>query len=168
MILVNIKKSGRDAVTEEQLRQAAAGDWVVSDDTLRMYGDHLVAVRDNRVLGVWTIVGHTRRDDGRARFNLAVADEPATSLVGKLSPVQWVRGAANPVKIFDAGEGRQPSSSIELTTQGNPKVVLHGWTLVVYPDGRARVSPPASDKKLIVESAFPGPNGGNVTVRVTD
>ena len=47
MILVNIKKSGRDAVTEEQLRQAAAGDWVVSDDTLRMYGDHLVAVRDN-------------------------------------------------------------------------------------------------------------------------
>lgn len=167
MILVNVKKSGRNAATDMQLREAAAGNWVLADDTIKLYGDTLAAVRGNLVVGHWEIVGHYRvtagQDEGRVCFELGEADP---SLVGEPSPVQWVRGAANPVKIFDSEEGRQASSQIELTAQGNSRVSLLGWSLIVYPDGRARVSPPADGGKLVVESAFPGPSGANVTVRL--
>lgn len=52
--------------------------------------------------------------------------------------------------------------------RGDAGCGLDGWSLVVYTDGRARLQSPDSDRKLIVESAFPGPKGGNVTVRLLE
>ncbi len=89
-----------------------------------------------------------------------------TSLVGL--PGLPVRGAANPVKFVKTETMLPESAEVELTPQGNRRVNLDGWSLVVYGDGRARLQAPDSESKLIVESAFPGPKGGNVTVRLVD
>jgi hypothetical protein len=106
------------------------------------------------------------RDQGARRPCLfALTEAPDFEhLVGQDSPVKWVQGSANPIKLLDTATLAPPSAEIEHTTQGNARVRLEGWTLVVYPDGRARVSPPGKSRVLI-ESAFPGPDGANVTLR---
>src|SRR5665648_260022 len=164
MILVNINKSGAKAVTAEQIEEAAAGAWVLSEKSEEEYADVLVAVRKNTVVGVWTIEEVYRGEDSRASFTLSDAPDFA-DLVGQPSPVEWKQGAANPVKLVETATLQQKSSEVELTPQGNQRVRLERWTLVVYPDGRARLSPP-SESRVVVESAFPGPSGANVTVRI--
>jgi hypothetical protein len=103
----------------------------------------------------------------RDAFDLGGPDAH-TDLVGQPSPATWVRGAANPVKFVKTETMLPESAEVELTPQGNRRVNLDGWSLVVYGDGRARLQAPDSESKLIVESAFPGPKGGNVTGRLVD
>lgn len=163
MIIVNVNKSAAKAVTEEEIRWAAEGAWLLSEASERLYGDYLVAVRKNVVIGAWKIDGSEWDADGRASFNVLPAPELA-DMVGQPSPVEWKQGAANPVKLVDTRTLRQESSDVEMTPQGNRRVQLDGWTLVVYPEGRARVQAPDRQMRLVVESAFPGPQGANVTV----
>jgi len=165
VIIVNVNKSGARAVTDEQVREAAVGAWVLSDSSEQMFGDYLVAVRKNIVIGAWTIEGSSRDDEGKVVFEVGVAPDLG-DMIGQPSPVEWRQGQANPVKLVDTKTLRQEASEVELTPQGNRRVSLDGWSLVVYPDGRARLQSPDVERKLIVESAFPGPKGGNVTVRL--
>ncbi len=167
MIAVNVNRSGARAVSQQQLREAAAGAWVLSEPSLETFGDYLLAVRKNFVVGVWTIRDTYRDDEGKVSFHLEAAPE-FQSLVGEPSPVEWKQGQANPVKLVNTSTLQQDASEVELTPQGNRRVLLDGWSLVVYNGDRARLTAPDSGRKLIVESAFPGPNGANVTVRLTD
>lgn len=166
MILVNINRSGAKAVTAKQIENAARGAWVLSENSEQEYADFLVAVRKNIVVGVWRIKRVEREDDGRATFKLGATQE-FEDLLDQESPVVWTQGQANPVKLVVTATMQQKSSRIEYTREGNPRVQLNGWSMVVYPDGRARISPPGSSR-VVVESAFPGPNRANVTVRVDD
>lgn len=164
MILVNINRSGAKAVTAKQIEGAAQGAWVLSESSEQEYADFLVAVRKNVVVGVWKIAHVEREDDGRATFEL----KPTTKfkdLLGQEPPVIWTQGQANPVKLVETATMQQKSSNIEYTREGNPRVQLNGWSMIVYSDGRARISPPGNSR-VVVESAFPGPNGANVTVRL--
>lgn len=167
MILVNINKSGASAATDEQLRDAAAGAWVIAAASVSTYGDYLAAVRKNLVVGVWTITGSWLEEDGRVSFELAAAPE-MTHLIGEPSPVPWKQGAANPVKLVDTATYLPPSVEVEESPRGNRVVRLDGWSMTIYRDGRARLSAPDVDAKLVVESAFPGPRGANVTVRLIE
>lgn len=166
MILVNVRKSVAPGASPQDLREGASGDWAnISDASLETFADYLAAVRQNIVLGVWPIEGHRRAPDGRVTFELGDPDAHQ-DLVGARSPAVWVPGAANPVKFLKTDTMLPESAEVEMTAQGNRRVALDGWSLIVYDDGRARVQAPDSDAKLIVESAFPGPKGGNVTVRL--
>lgn len=163
VIIVNVNKSAARAVTDKDIREAAEGAWLLSEASERRYGDYLVAVRKNVVIGVWKIEGSQWDEDGRVTFDVGPAPDLA-DMVGQPSPVEWKQGAANPVKLVDTRTLRQESSDVEVTPQGNRRVQLDGWTLVVYPEGRARVQAPETKLRLVVESAFPGPQGANVTV----
>lgn len=166
MILVNVRQSVPPGASAEELREGAAGDWAnISEDSLESFGDCLAAVRQNVVLGIWPIEGHRRVPGNRVRFELGEPDAHQ-DLVGQRSPAEWRQGAANPVKFLDSDSLRPESAEVEMTPQGNRRVALDGWSLVVYSDGRARVQAPDTELKLIVESAYPGPKGGNVTVRL--
>lgn len=166
MILVNVRRTGGVAATSDQLRSAAAGDWAnISDASLERFADYLAAVRQNVVVGVWAIDGHARIDDGRVRFEL-VDCPPFQHMIGEPSPTTWKRGQANPVKLIDTATMAPEAAEVELTPHGNRRVTLDGWSLVVYEDGRARLQAPDRDHRLMIESAFPGPKGGNVTVRL--
>ena len=167
MIIVNINRSGARAVTEEQIRDAAVAAWVISQSSVESFGDYLVAVRKNIVTGVWSIQDSSRDAEGKVWFQVGTAPELA-DMIGGSSPVEWKQGQANPIKLVETRTLRQEASEVELTPQGNRRVQLDGWSLIVYPDGRARLQSPDTDKKLIIESAFPGPKGGNVTVRLMD
>lgn len=165
MIIVNVNRSAAKAATEEQVRDAAIGAWLMSEASELAYGDYLTAVRKNVVIGVWKIEGSSWDKDGRVTFDVAPAPD-LSDMLGQPSPVEWKQGAANPIKLVDTRTLRQEATEVELTPQGNRRVQLDGWTLVVYPEGRARLQAPDVGKKVIVESAFPGPKGGNVTVRL--
>ena len=65
MILVNVSRSAVSAVTDAQLAESARGYWKVSEETIRNYGDHLAAVRDNVIVGIWRI-GPRRRQPRQA------------------------------------------------------------------------------------------------------
>lgn len=168
MIVVNINRSGAKAVTAEQIEAAARGAWVLGESSEQEYADVLVAVRKNSVVGVWTITGVERvtegPDAGKAVFSVAPAPE-FEYLVGQESPAVWTPGQANPVKLLETATMQQKASKVELTKAGNPRVQLEGWSMIVYPDGRARISPPGG-ARVVVESAFPGPDGANITVRI--
>ncbi len=167
MIIVNVNRSGARAVTDEQVREAAVGAWVLSEASEQLFGDYLLAVRKNIVIGAWAIEGSSRDHEGKVTFEVSAAPE-LNDMVGQASPVEWKQGQANPVKLVETKTLRQEASEVELTPQGNRRVQLDGWSLIVYADGRARLQCPDSDRKLIVESAFPGPKGGNVTVRLLE
>ncbi|MET8204179.1 hypothetical protein [Micromonospora taraxaci] len=110
MIAVNIRRSGDDASTPEQVREAAAGDWVLSSRTLDVYGDVLLAVRNGRVRGAFDILGWEPVDGGRIRFDLRESDEYSW-LVGGESPVKWKQGQSNPVVYLDTDDvGEKPPS----------------------------------------------------------
>ena len=165
MIGVNVSRSAAHLDTEEQLRWAAASSWVISDSSLNAHGDYLIAVRKNVVAGAWGIGSWDRNQDGKVTFKLGPAPELA-DMVGQASPVEWKQGQANPVKIIHTRTLLPESSEVEITSEGNRRVQLDGWSLVVYTDGRARLQAPGGDRRLIVESAFPGPPTGSVTVRL--
>jgi hypothetical protein len=167
MIIVNVNRSGARAVSDEQVREAAVGAWVLSETSEQLFGDYLLAVRKNIVVGAWAIEDSTRDVEGKVTFEVSAAPE-VNDMVGQASPVEWKQGQANPVKLVDTRTLRQEASEVELTPQGNRRVQLDGWSLIVYADGRARLQSPDTDRKLIVESAFPGPKGANVTVRLLD
>lgn len=168
MILVNIRKSGKTATSAEQLQAAAASAWSnLKDESLDEYGDFLVAVLMNKVVGVWAIDGRRRDGEDKIWFDLSEAVD-APLAVGDSSPAPWRQGQANPVKYVDTSTLRPEAAEVDVTRDGNRRVALDGWTLTVYTDGRARLSAPDVDRKMIVESAYPGPRGGNVTVRIVD
>lgn len=168
MILVNVRQTAPPGATPEEVQEAATGDWAnISESSLASFGDYLAAVRQNVVLGVWPIEGHRRMPDGRVRFELGNLGAHA-DLVGQASPATWVKGAANPVKFIDTETMLPEVAEVEMTPKGNRRVELDGWLLIVYTDGRARLQAPDGESKLIVESAFPGPKNGNVTVRLVD
>ena len=169
VIVVTINRSGAKAVTPEQIEEVSRGAWVLSERSEQEYADVLVAVRKNVVVGVWTITGVDRvadgPDAGKAVFSVAPAPD-FEYLVGQESPAVWTRGQANPIKLLETATMQQKASKVELTKAGNPRVQLDGWSMIVYPDdGRARISPPGG-ARVVVESAFPGPDGANVTVRI--
>lgn len=167
MIIVNVRQTGAAAVTDQELQANAAGDWVVGDSSIQAFGDYLVAVIANRVVGAWTIDSH-RRVDGKVRFDLSPAPDLAAELTNQPSPVAWKRGQANPIKLVHTKTLRPPEAEVVLTPQGNRRVQLEGWTLIVYSATAARVQPQDGSKKLVVEHAFPGPNGANVQVRLVE
>lgn len=96
MILVNVRKSAESAATPEQIMTAAAGDWAVAESALEAYGDVLLAVRRNVVLGAFDITNWEEVEGGRYRFDLEPSEVYA-ALVGQASPLLWKRGQVNPV-----------------------------------------------------------------------
>lgn len=160
MILVNISRSGIAAVTPQQIRDAAVRAWKVKEESLNRFGDLLVAVRSNVVVGVWKIDGWIREESGRYAFQ--VSDTQDQSMIGGPSPVPWITGQANPVKYVDTTTATD-QADVETTADGHRSVKLEGWTLVVLGGGRAQLHGPTEPAgQLIVENA----GGGNVTVRL--
>lgn len=156
MILVNINQSGADAVTDTQFREAAEGQWKISDQTMRIHGDYVAAVRQNTIRGVWRVVDH-RRDSETEKVGFTLAPAPeAASLIGENVPTPWVRGAANPVKTWDWRPDRGVNRSAT-------SVELKGWTLTLLEDGAVQlVSPP--DSGLLVLETLTGEVGSGVAV----
>jgi len=136
MILVNVSRSAVSAVTDAQLAESARGYWKVSEETIRNYGDHLAAVRDNVIVGIWRIVGHSRPDEagGKVAFDLEPAPE-RSDLVGHSVPTPWVRGAANPVKRWRYQPATEPSPE-------TAAAVVGGWHVEALTDGRLMVRSP--------------------------
>lgn len=161
MILVNVSRSAVAAVTEPQLMEAASAYWKVSEETIRGYGDHLAAVRDNRIVGVWRILGHSRSDEagGKVAFELAAAPERA-DLIGQQVPTPWVRGAANPVKLWDYQPDINPNHEAQFA-------VVNGWQIEALPDGRLQVRSPLNAGPLCIEALIGEPTGGVAVLRVT-
>ena len=131
MILVNVRRSARDAVTPEQLRDAARGDWAnLTDESIDEYGDLLLAVKHNKVVGAWSIASAERLDDDRIRFELR--DDPELEVwVGADSPVQWKRGQANPVALIDTddADSRRPSTSSSRRAPASQRRRTHRITI---------------------------------------
>lgn len=158
MIVVNVNKSSVGAVSDADFREAAAGDWRISDSTVRGHGDYLAAARDNIICGVWRIVDHLRTDEGRVRFTLAPEPHAAIQLVGEAVPVPWVRGSANPVKTWDW----QPSPDASLSESS---VTLNGWTLWLREDGAAQLTSPEGSGVLTLEALIGEPGHGQAVFR---
>lgn len=126
-IVVNIRRSGRDAATDTQVRDAAARAWVVADEQLERHGDVVVAVARNVVRGVYDVTAWRREPTGRVEFELT-ASERFAAIVGGPSPVTWRKGQANPVAFVDTatlhGSGatvtkpRRLTHRIVIETQG--------------------------------------------------
>jgi len=154
MILVNVSRSAVGAVTEAQLAESSRAHWKVSEESIRGYGDHLAAVRDNVIVGVWRIVGHSRPDEGggKVAFDLAPAPE-RSELVGQEVPTPWVRGAANPVKFWDYRPDTDPSLD-------NQAVVVAGWHIAPHPYGGLEVRSPEGAGPLHVAALIGEPTGG--------
>lgn len=157
MLAVNVTASvagtldGRGSDVQECARRW----WVISEATLKGYGDQLLAVADNRVVGVYAIRGWSR--DPNAANKVVLDLDPAGEwqwLVGQDSPVTWARGQANPVRKVEAG----------ILSSLNDQRPVHldagqGWSLDVDEDGRtATVRGPSS--AVIVTSV------GNGAVRL--
>lgn len=160
MILVNVSRSAVGAVTEAQLAESSRAHWKVSEESIRGYGDHLAAVRDNIIVGVWRIVGHSRPDEGggKVEFDLAPAPERA-ELVGQNVPTPWVRGAANPVKFWDYRPDINPANDEQ-------SAVVAGWDIVALPDGGLQVRSPLDAGPLHLEALIGEPTGGVAILRV--
>lgn len=132
MIIVNINVSGANAVTDDQIQDAAKGNWVISDRSVQIHADYLVAVRKNTVVGAWAIDRYDRTDGGkRVAFDLSPAPQLA-HLLGEPSPEPWISGQANPVKLVDTsavlpatGEPAPHKLRIDIT------VTLNGQPLTI-------------------------------------
>ena len=159
MILVNVSRSAVSAATEAQLMEASRAYWKVSEESIRGYGDYLAAVRENIIVGVWRIDGHSRPDEGggKAAFDLAPAPE-RSELIGQVVPTPWVRGAANPVKYWDYRPDTDPS-------QGHQSAVVAGWEVVALPEGGLRVRSPLDAGPLHLEALIGEPTGGVAILR---
>lgn len=109
VIIVNIRRSGDDAATIEQVMEAASGDWVLSESGVDAYGDVLLAVRAGRVRGAFDILGWEQVGSGRIRFYLRVSEDLGW-IVGQESPVRWRQGQSNPVMFLDTESVTDESS----------------------------------------------------------
>lgn len=161
MILVNVGRSAVGAVTDSQLMSAAHAYWKVSEASIRGYGDYLAAVRDNVIVGVWQILGHAHPDEGggKVAFKLAPAPERA-DLVGQEVPTPWVRGSANPVKLWD----HQPDADESPEKQS---ATVAGWHITALPDGRLQVTSPQGAGPVYLESLDGSPTGGTAILRTS-
>lgn len=132
MLAVNITASlsGRLDDRPRDVSACAEGWWVISDSTLRDYADHVLAVAENVIAGVYRVQRWERAANGKVVFNLAPAPEWQW-LVGQDSPVTWRRGQANPVR-------KVGGVLVDQLRSGQPHHVDagHGWVLEVAPDGR--------------------------------
>ena len=99
-VLFNIRRSGVSATNEAQVMEAAAGDWVISEDALQRYGNVALAILQNQVVGAFDVLSWFFTDEGRARLELRPS-ETFEYLVGQPSPRQWKKGQANPVALVD-------------------------------------------------------------------
>ncbi|MGF0131316.1 hypothetical protein ACQREA_15405 [Dietzia cinnamea] len=159
MILVNVSRSAVGAVTEQQLMEAASKYWKVAEESIRGYGDYLAAVRDNTIVGVWRVLGHSRPDDsgGKVVFELGAAPERA-DLIGQEVPNPWVRGAANPIKLWDYQPEAVPSDDTQ-------SAMVCGWHIEALPGGRLQVRSPNGNGPLYLESLTSEPAGGVAILR---
>ncbi|GEM_PF-6589289 len=108
-ILVNIRRSGASAADANEIMEAASGNWVVSENALDEYGDVVLAILHNRVVGAFDLLSWKEAENGRYHFELRPSEDYA-ALVGRDSPRQWKQGQANPVAFVD---------SDDLDTSGN-------------------------------------------------
>lgn len=161
MILVNVSRSAVGAVTEPQLMEAASKYWKVAEESIRGYGDYLAAVRDNIIVGIWRIHGHYRSDEagGKVVFELGAAPEHA-DLIGQEVPNPWVRGAANPVKLWDYQPEAGPGDDSE-------SAMVCGWEIEALPGGRLQVRSPLGGGLLSLEALIGEPTGGVAILRTT-
>lgn len=125
-ILVNIRRTGADAATPDQVRRAASGDWVISPAALDDHGDILLAIRRSRIVGAYDILSWEQLDSGRVRFDLRDSPELAAH-VGTESPRTWQRGQANPVLLIDTAALDDPEPATQAATparRGVHRVVI--------------------------------------------
>lgn len=99
MIIVNVNKTSPGYVP----RESAASEWLIAEWRLKRYGDYLVAVKHNVVVGVYKIDGWTRVAGPKSGvvFELAETDlAPGGVAVGDPSPDPWLAGQRWPVKYL--------------------------------------------------------------------
>ena len=99
MIIVNVNKTSPGHV----VRESAASSWLIAEWRLTRFGDYLVAVERNVVVGVFKIDGWSRDGGpkGPVTFELAeMSAAPAGLLVGDPSPDPWLAGQRWPVKYL--------------------------------------------------------------------
>ena len=100
-VLVNIRRSGASAADANEIMEAASGNWVVSESALDEYGDVVLAVLHNRVVGAYDLLSWEASDEpNRIRFELRPSEDFA-GLVGQDSPRRWKKGQANPVAFVE-------------------------------------------------------------------
>ena len=164
-VFVNVNRSAAKADSEQEIKAAAIGDWRISSLALDSRPEVLVAVLRGIVIGVWQLEGWTRQPSGRWRFMVSDALE-FSSWLGRQSPVTWKQGQANPVQFGELA-ALEGGVAIKDTRAGNKRVEIDGWTLTVYPDGRARLHHTGdgqTERRLVVLSLFPRPGSGNITL----
>lgn len=126
-VLVNIRRSGASAVDAAEIMAAASGNWVVSVGALDEYGDVVLAVMHNRVVGAFDLLSWEDVEDGRVRFELRESEDYA-ALVGQDSPRLWKRGQANPIAFVDL-DVPVTSSDTEAAAAPKPRRGIHRITI---------------------------------------
>lgn len=132
MLAVNITTSlhNQDEDRAGDVRACAERWWTVSKATLTT-ADELLAVADNKVVGVFRITDWNRDPDHNDKVVFQLAEAPHWQwLVGQESPVTWARGQANPVRKIAGVTVNELRSRQPYRIDGS-----HGWALDVAPDG---------------------------------
>ena len=99
MIIVNVNKTSPG----HGVRASAASSWLIAEWRLNRFGDYLVAVERNVVVGVFKIDGWSRKGGakGPVTFDLTEVDlAPGAVAVGDPSPDPWLAGQRWPVKYL--------------------------------------------------------------------
>jgi len=159
MLALNITASLRGEFDDRprDVQSCAERWWAIADGTLAGYGDQVLAVANNVIVGVFDVRGWQRDPDANNKivFDLASAAE-WQGLVGQDSPVIWHPGRANPVRKLGTlitGELRR--------RRPHHSDAAHGWSLHVDPDGRgATVRGPG---RIVVTAV----DNGNARIAVT-
>jgi hypothetical protein len=135
MLALNITTSLRGLLDDRPRDVQACAErwWAVSETTRRDYADDVLAVADNIIVGVFAVRGWVRdpANGDKVVFQLAPAAR-WQFLIGRDSPVTWIRGQANPVRKLG-------TVLITELRRGEPQhiEVAHGWSLDVGPDGKS-------------------------------
>ncbi|WP_458682463.1 hypothetical protein [Prescottella equi] len=105
--------------------EAASGNWVVSESALDEYGDVVLAILHNRVVGAFDLLSWKEAENGRYQFELRASEDYA-ALVGQDSPRQWKRGQANPVAFVDLDV---PAANADIAPAPKPRRGIHRITI---------------------------------------
>lgn len=134
MIIVNVNKTSPGHV----VRESAAAEWLIAEWRLKKYGDRLVAVERNVVVGVFVIDGWSRVAGPKSGvvFELREDDGALGIEVGDPSPDPWLAGQRWPVKYLATETwlaGREAKTLAPMDLVGVPGV------RIALGDGEVRI-----------------------------
>jgi hypothetical protein len=160
MIVVNLKRLYPDVLAGNvELADVSLGDWYqITDSAIKMYGDVIVGVFEEKVVSAYDVLGHARGDDQRVRFEGTESEEFA-GLIGKRSPATpWQRGQGRPIKYVPTDVVRKGDAEVTAVPEEPTalRAVVKGYVLTVDADGLATLEMPNGGAVAVLSSVNSG------------